>query len=407
LPYIPYFFEISQKYRNSSPITVKGNLQGDRLVANIQNFPLKQLKLSPISDYGLTDCLGGKVNLNLEIDLLTLTGRGNLVIINPSLGKFFGDDLQINLVYQNNYITLTNTTLKLGQSIYNIKGGVALKTGEIQGNLRVDKGYVQELLSALKIYDFDSILNFLQFKKDSSTHFEQVIPQSVKNINTLLSEQVNQLWENDKKIREVAIEKQASKLPQKLDIKGKFNGEFFLSGTLKAPEITFQLEGENWEWISQPSTPSIINPLGFVLEDSPVISLEKLAIKGKLKNGIFNINPMIKLNESLIQANINLTYDNNQFNLQSSTFSLNNLTLDTVSSLIAIPGDINGSIDLAGNLTGNLLKPEINGMFSLEKVVINAKLLGQSFQGNFTYNDAELELQIDKPDFIQAHVRLP
>ncbi|XHU95545.1 MAG: hypothetical protein JJP05_07445 [cyanobacterium endosymbiont of Rhopalodia gibba] len=407
LPYIPYFFEISQKYRNSSPITVKGNLQSDRLVANIQNFPLKQLKLSPISDYGLTDCLGGKVNLNLEIDSLTLTGRGKLDIINPNLGEFFGDNLQINWVYQNNYITLTNTTLKLGQSSYNIKGGVALKTGEIQGNLRVDKGYVQELLSVLKIYNFDSLLQFLQFKKDSSTHFEQVISQSVKNINTLLSEQVNQLWENDKKIRKVTIEKQASKLPQKLDIKGEFNGELSLSGTLENPEITFQFEGENWEWISQASTPSIINPLGFVLEDSPVISLEKLAIKGKLKNGMFNINPMIKLNESLIQANLNLTYDNNQFNLQSSTFSLNNLTLDTVSSLIAIPGDINGSIDIAGNLTGNLLKPEINGMFSLEKVVINARLLGQSFQGNFTYNDAELELQIDKPDFIQAHARLP
>ncbi|XLQ11255.1 MAG: translocation/assembly module TamB [cyanobacterium endosymbiont of Epithemia adnata isolate EadnSB Bon19] len=407
LPYKPHFFEISQKYENLSPITIKGNFKGDRLVANIQNFPLEELKLFPISDYGLTDCLGGKVNLDLEIDSLTLTGRGKLDIINPNLGEVVGDNLQINWVYQNDYITLTNTTLKLGQSSYNIGGEIALKTGKIQGNLRVDKGYVQELLNTLKISDFDSILRFIQFKKDSLTHFKQVIPQPVGNINTLLSEQVNQLWENDQKISKIAIEKQGSKLPRELDIQGEFNGEISLSGTLEAPKITFQFEGENWEWISQLPTSSIINPLGFVLEDSPVISLDKLAIKGNLENGIININPMIKLNESLIQANLNLTYDNNQFNLQPSTFSLNNLTLETVRSLIAIPGDINGSIDLAGNLTGSLIKPEINGIFSLEKVVINARLLRQSFQGNFTYSNAQLELKIDKPDFIQAHAHLP
>ncbi|BBA79105.1 hypothetical protein RGRSB_0531 [cyanobacterium endosymbiont of Rhopalodia gibberula] len=406
-PYIPYSFEISQKYKNSSPITVKGNRQDDRLVANIQNLPLKQLKLFPVSDYGLTDYLGGKVNLNLEIDSLTLIGRGKLNIINPNLGGVFGDNLQINWAYQNDYVTVTNTTLKLGESSYNIRGKVALKTGEIQGSLRVDKGYIQELLKVLKISNFDSILRFLKFKKDSSTHFEQVIPQPIGDIKAPISEQVNQLWENDQKIKEIAIERQASKLPQELDIKGEFNGEIFLFGTLRAPKITFQFEGESWEWISQPPTPSIINPLGFVLEDSPVISLEKLVIKGKLENGIVNINPMIKLNESLIQANINLIYNNNQFNLQPSTFSLNNLTLNTVRNLITIPGDINGSIDLAGNLTGSLIKPEINGIFSLEKVIINARLLRQSFQGNFTYSNAQLELQIDKPDFIKAHAHIP
>ncbi|WGT68023.1 translocation/assembly module TamB domain-containing protein [cyanobacterium endosymbiont of Epithemia clementina EcSB] len=407
LPYIPYSFEISQKYRNYFPITVKGNRQGDRLVANIQNFPLKQLKLSPISNYGLTDYLGGRVNLNLEIDSLTLTGRGKLDIINPNLGEVFGDKLQINWVYQNDYISFKNTTLILGKSNYIISGQVALKTGKIQGNLKVDKGYIQEILTALKISNFDSLSRFLKFKKDSSTHFKQVIPKPVGDVNALLSEQVNQLWENDQKIREIAIERQASKLPRELDIKGKFNGEISLSGTLKAPEITFQFEGESWEWTSQLPTPSIINPLGFVLEDSPVIHLEKLEIKGKIENGIVNINPMIKLKESLIKANLNLTYDNNKFDLQPSTFSLNNLTLDTIRSLITIPGDLNGSINMAGNLTGSLIKPEINGIFDLEKVVINARLLRKSFQGNFAYKNAQLELQIDKPDFIRAYARLP
>ncbi|YAI81641.1 MAG: translocation/assembly module TamB domain-containing protein [cyanobacterium endosymbiont of Rhopalodia sterrenbergii] len=407
LPYIPYSFEISQKYSNFSPILIKGNRQVNHLVANIQNFPLKQLKLSPISNYGSTDYLGGKVNLNLEVDLLTLISRGKLDIINPNLGEVSGNNLQINWVYQNDYVTLTNTTLELGKSSYNIRGEIALKTGEIKGNLKVDKGYIQELLTVLKISDFDSFLRFLQFKKDSLTHFKQVIPQPIGSINAPLAEQVNQLWENDQKIRENTVERQASKLPRELDIKGEFHGEISLSGTLKTPEITFQFEGESWEWISQPPTPSIINSLGFVLEDSPVISFEKLAIKGKLDNGIININPIIKLNGSLIQANLNLTYDNNQFHLQPSNFSLNNLTLDTVRSLIAIPGDINGSIDLAGNLTGSLIKPEIDGIFSLEKVVINARLLRQSFQGNFNYGNAQLELQIDKPNFIQAYARLP
>ena len=407
LPYILESFEISQKYRNIFPILVKGNRKGARLVAKIQNFPLKRLKLSLIDNYNLTNYLGEKVNLNLEIDTLTLTGRGRLDILNPNLGKVFGDNLQINWVYQNGNITINNTLLKVGKSSCNFMGKIALETGKIQGKLQVSKNYIQKFLTFFKIYNINSLVRFLELKTDSFSLSKQVTSKPVGDVNAPLSEQVNQLWKNDQEIIKNTIERKASQLPQELDIKGELNGEIYLSGTLKSPEITFKFEGENWEWTSQAPTPSIINPLGFVLESSPVIYLDKLVIKGKIKDGIVNIYPLIKLSDSSIEANLNLTYYNNQFDLQPSTFSINNLTLDTVRSLIVIPGDINGSITLKGSLTGSLIKPEIDGVFFLKKGVINARLLGQDFQGNFAYSNAQLELQINKPDFIQAYASLP
>lgn len=407
LPYILESFEISQTYKNTSPILVRGNYKNASLVTKIQNFPLKRLKLSLIDDYGLTNYLGEKVNINLEINPLTLTGRGKLDIINHNLGEVFGDNLQITWVYQNDRITFKKAIFQLGQSSYTLGGWIALKTGKIQGNVQVNKGCIQELIKALKIHNLDSISRFLEFKKDSFSSSKQVMSKPVGDINAPLSEQVNQLWKNDQEIRKNAIGRKTNKSPQELDIKGELNGEISVSGTLKSPEITFQFEGENWKWISKPPTPSIINPLGFVLESSPVIYIDKLVIKGKMKDGITNIYPLIELSDSLIKADLNLTYKNNQFDLQPSTFSINDLTLDTVRSLIVVPGDINGSLTLKGNLTGSLIKPEINGVFFLKKGVINARLLEQDFQGNFAYSDAQLKLQIDKPNFIQAYAHFP
>ncbi len=407
LPYVPQSFEISQREGNSSPIIAQGNRQGDRLIAKVQNLPLELLKLSPIRDYGFPNNLGGKVNLNLEIDPLTLKGRGNLDIINPNLGQIFGDNFKANWIYQDDYLALEKATLTLGNSRYNINGNLRLKTGEIQGNLQVSEGYVQDILTALQISDVESLLRVLQLKKETLAQAESVTPKPVGDVNSPLSEQINKLWKNDQTIRDITLERQAGKLPQELDIRGKFNAEIALAGTLETPKITLQFQGEDWEWTPQLSTPSIIQSLGFVMEGSQVIPIEILALTGKLEDGIIKINPMIKVNQSVIQANLNLSYQNNQFDWQPSTFSLNNLTLDTVRNLMVIPGDINGGINVEGNLTGSLTQPEITGIFSLTNPVINARLIAQNLTGNFSYQNTQFKLQIEEPDFIKVAANFP
>ncbi|HAC65147.1 MAG TPA: hypothetical protein DCF68_16865, partial [Cyanothece sp. UBA12306] len=407
LPYVPENFEIRQSKNNSSPLLVQGKLEDDRLITKVENVPLEFLKIAPISDYGLTDYLGGTINLNLQIDPLTLKGDGSINVLNPSFGKIFGESFTANWVYENEKIILQNATLNLGESLYDVVGILNLKTREIEGKLKINKGYIQDVLTAFKIFDLDSLWRIIQLKKNILADSTEVEIQPIIGSNLPLSEQVNQFWKNEQIIREIAAKRQAGDIPKELDLRGDFSAKFALSGTLQDPEMSLEFEGNRWQWTPQPSSPNIIKSLGFIMEGAQVIPIEKLAITGSLKNGIIEFNPTLKLGSSITKGNLALTYNNNQFYIKNSTFSFENLSLDTVRSLIVIPGDLNGNINLEGSLNGLLTEPEIKGKFEFSDGSIYARLIKDKFIGDFIYDDAQLKVQIKEPDYLKVSANLP
>lgn len=407
LPYIPQSFKITQSYNNSTPIIVQGNRENNILVTQVQNFPLELLTIAPVSNYGFYDYLGGKVNINAQIDTLSLKNSGTLNILNPGLGKIVANSFDAAWVYKNDKITLENTSLKLGETRYEVIGGLNLKSGEIQGKLNVDRGYIQDILTALNISDLDSLWRTLQLKKPPLGDTKELQTESVGNRNAPLSEQVNQLWNNDQKIQAIATKRQAGDIPRQLNIRGQFAAEIGLSGTLEKPEMSLNFQGNQWQWTPQRSGPAIINPLGFVIEGAQVIPIEKLAIEGSLKEGIIQFNPSLKLGSSLTQGNLSLIYQNNQFYIKDSSFSFENLSLDTVRSLIVVPGDINGNLNLQGTLKGLLTEPKIEGEFQFSDGSIYARLIQDTFKGNFIYENAQVKVQINEPTYLQVSANLP
>ena len=406
-PYSLQSFNVRQNYQTASPLIVQGNRQNDNLVAKVENFPLETLRINPLGNYGLPNYLEGKVNLDLDFNPNTSNLIGNLTIISPRFGKLIGNQLDIVLNYQNQELILEKTQLSFGESEYNIFGKVNFASGEIQSNLKVNNGNIQDILATLQVYNWESLLQLLQLEKPNFTTANQVSPNAINTTQESIAQRLNKFWEVSRIIQAKFDEVQTQDLPQELDFRGQFQAEINLVGTFEDPQVSLQFQGRNWQWTPQPSTASIIQPLGLVLEESQVIPIEQLGIKGKLEDGKINLTPTIQIGEAIVKGNLNLGYQNRQFYLDSSQFQVQNFTLDLVRNLIVIPSDVNGSINLQGVINGPLTQPRINGNFEFNEGVINARSLNQDINGQFIYVDNNLRVATTEPEFIQVSASIP
>ncbi|MEA5508878.1 translocation/assembly module TamB [Crocosphaera sp. UHCC 0190] len=406
-PYSIQSFEIRQDYNNKSPIIAQGSSQDNNLIARIENLPIERLRIMPLGDYGLPNYLGGTLNFDLTFNPSKSKAIGKLTIIDPRFGKIVGGKLQANVIYQDQQFILEETTLNIGESSYNIAGSFDVKSREIRGNANINNGYIQDILTALQISNWDSLLRLLQLKKPDFTTAEKISPNPLGDAESPLDQQLNQFWNNDRKVRQVFTETQAGDLPRELDFRGKYQAQLNLSGTLQDPKISLEFQGDKWQWTPQSSTASIVRSLGLVMESSQVIPIEKLAIQGELSDGLIKLNPSIKFGQALVNATLNLAYENTKFSLDSSEFKIQNLTLDLVRNLIVIPSDANGIINLEGTINGTLAKPNIDGQFAFNDGAINARLLNQNLSGKFNYSDDKLRVNTTYPDFIKITANIP
>ncbi len=400
-------FEIRQTYNNNSPILATIKQKNDNLVTNVESLPIDILKIAPLGNYGLTEYLGGLISIDISFNPSDLTTVGKINITSPRFGNVIADQFEASLIYKDDFIFLDNTQLSIGNSNYNIVANLDVNSGEVQGKVNIEQGNIQDLLIALQLYNWDNLLRLLQLKQPNFTTAEKIKPNGVGNSLNSIAEQLYTFWLNDQKIKELFAKTQAGDLPRELDIKGQYNAEMLLDGTIKDPQIAIQFEGNQWRWTPQPSTASIVPSLGLVMEGSQVIPIQKIAINGQLKEQKISINPSIKLGEATASGILNLSYKNARYSLDSSAFKVKNLTLDLVRNLIIIPSDINGSINIEGGVDGTLKDPIVNGVFEFNDGVINARLLNLDLKGNFNYSNDRLEVETNQPNFLNISATLP
>ncbi|MDJ0510713.1 MAG: translocation/assembly module TamB [Crocosphaera sp.] len=399
--------EISQNYNTTIPLIAKVKRNNDTLIAKVESLPIDILKIAPLGNYGLPDYLGGLLNIDISFNPLDLNTFGKITITSPRFGPVIANQFEAKLSYTDNLISLERTLLTLGESNYNIVGNLNIKSGEVKGKIDIDKGNIEDLLTALELSNWDSLLRFLQLKPTVLRNGTILTPNPIgKNINSI-AEQLYKFWINDQKIKERFVETQAGDLPRELDFKGQYNAEITLDGTLQSPQFNLQFEGKKWQWNTQPATASIVRDLGLVLEGSQVIPIETIGINGQIKDGIMNINPQVNIGEMTALGSLSLSYQDAKFYLDSSAFKVENLTLDLVRNLIIIPGNINGSINVEGTLNGTLDKPEVDAIFEFNDGIINSRAINQDLAGNMNYSDDTLTVETTKPDFIKLNATLP
>ncbi len=399
--------EIRQTYNNNTPILAKIKRENDNLVATVESLPIHILKIAPLGNYGLPEYLQGFVNLEISFNPSDSNTVGKLTIKSPRFGDVIADQFEALLTYKNNLIQLENTQLIIGNSNYNIFANLDINSGEVQGKLDIDKGNIEDLLIALQLYDWDNLLRLVRLKQPNFTTAENMQTNAAGNSLNSIAEQLYQFWINDQKIEEFFAKTQAGDLPRELDIKGQYNAEMILKGTINNPQIAIEFEGNKWTWTPQPSTASIVPSLGLIMEGSQVIPIEKIAINGQLQDRTISVNHEIKLGKATASGILNLSYNNADFSLDSSTFKVENLTLDLVRNLIIIPSDVNGVINLEGTLNGNLKAPIVDGIFEFNDGAINAQLLDIDLGGKFNYSNNKLAVATTQPEFIHVSATLP
>jgi len=404
-PYIPASFSFRHTYQTSTPIIAEGQRKGDRFLLKISQFPLAVLNFTPGKLYNIPGTLEGNVTAQLNVNVKNLTGKGTLQVQNLGVGTLVAESLKTDISYQNNFLQLNNTVLQLNNGLYRLSAGLNLKTQEVQARLNVEKGKVYELLAGLRIFDVDSFLRLLQLRPQPTAIAKQIGPVVVGNESNDLADQVNLLYQIDKRIRKLALQYQAGGIPNELKIDGLFDTEITLAGTLNNPTVNLNFQGKNWSWYPQRAFADIVPPLGLVMTDTRFVPIHQVDLQAHLANGILTLKPsFIQIKNSLFSAEGNFSSEQT-----SAIWQIENLSLDTISNFVRLPGEFAGDLNAQGSITGTFDKSQLRGEFSFVNGAINARSLEQTIAGKFNYTDARFQIITDQesPLFFYASVPYP
>ncbi|MGK7960651.1 translocation/assembly module TamB domain-containing protein [Crocosphaera sp.] len=402
-PYLPVAFELRQQAGDLAPIAVTGRLQGDELVAKIEQFPLDIFKIAPGGEFGVPGFLSGEVQTEVVINPYTLEGRGKLVIEKPSIGFVEASELTADVLYQDNIARLQNATLSLGQSLYAVQGSLNLESGDITGRLNIEEGRLQDLFIALKLSSVERLLDLLKIKPIDYQNAAAIPPQSVGEANGKIADQVNLLAVIDQKIRELADEREKGGFPTELDIRGDFSTDIVLGGTIYKPNLNIALSGKNWEWHPQASYPDVIKPLGLVIRDVSFIPINEVTLNADLSNNVLTINP------ASIQINRTRLGLEGTFSLQeiAANWQVNYLSLSTINNFIKVPLDATGALNASGIIGGSPFQPQLQGQFALVDTTFQGRSFNANLAGQFSYNGQRFQLATTDDSLVAAAVDIP
>lgn len=399
--YLPNRLIIAHTYQTENPLIASGEKIGQIFRLNIAQFPLALLNLQPGKLQQIPGVLKGNLQAQLDLDLQNQKAQGSLKLHQPSLGYLSADAIAANFDYDNNLLQLQNAILQLQQSRYALEGSLNFNTQAVRGNLQIAKGRVQDLLTALQIFDLESLRS--RFQPQPQTLAKTLAPKSVGDAQAPLDKQVNILYQIDQTIRQLAEKYEQGGVPNELRIDGLFNAKIGLEGTLADPQVNIALSGEHWSWYPQPAFANIIAPLGLVINDTRFLPIHQVALQASWKKGVLTVQPsQITIKDSHIALQGNFSQEQN-----AAIWRIDNLALDTLGIFVKLPEELSGNFNAQGSITGNLNNPQLRGEFNFTDFAVNARLLAQPIAGNFSYSDNFLQVIADNNSPLFFYAKIP
>ena len=148
-------------------ILVAGTGKNEIVTIDVQNVPLQLLKTIAIKSPDLeippqiaAQPVSGELSGDFTTNLYNLNTSGeNAVITNPILGKIKGNKLAGSFQYGEGYLALQDVEFQQGKSTYQLKGNLIQKNNDIQidGKLSVEQGQIQNILTALEIFELTDL----------------------------------------------------------------------------------------------------------------------------------------------------------------------------------------------------------------------------------------------------------
>jgi translocation and assembly module TamB len=363
---------------NRQELLVKGSAIEDFSSSNnkilnvdVQRFPISLAQQWIPKSVGIQQYkLDGTATGNLAVNLNNFQVTGNQIdIANPIFGAFQGDRLFANFQYANGKLNLNNTEIQRGKNTYLINASVdpTAKKPTFQAKLQVPKGSLEDVRNILQIFSVDDILKPLNQRTygtvaDLYPENEKIAnrPQPLYNELRRLSEL--RRWLN----RETDRQQASNAIPDVRNLQGDFSGEITIAGSPQAGlSADFNLKGERWQLDRY--------------------NLDRLQATGNWRKGKLRLQPLtvaVQNSQMSVAGNFGPSSENANVNLQ-------NFPIQWLTSLVELPVEVDGGVNLSAQISGKLTNPSVRGSLSLSNPQLNQTRL-QYAAGNFDYANGRL-----------------
>ncbi|MFE1746614.1 translocation/assembly module TamB domain-containing protein [Coleofasciculus sp. H7-2] len=363
-------------------VMAQGNREGDLLVVNVQNVPLKLLKdlaprnaLATLPPAIASQPIEGKLSGDFILNLANFNLAGNNVAIaQPVLGSIKGDSLTIgSFRYADGIATVTEGEFRQGESLYALKGSVTQTSSgpELQGSLKVAQGKIQNVLPVLQIFDLQDLARGGQPQSYASA--ADVQPQPVGLPGATLQAQLRRLSEIEAILAAQKAEREASPIPELKDLTGNFSGEINVAASPRQGiNLNFDFGGTNWKW-------------GRDDQPNRIYTADNVIVKGSFQNGVLTLLPLrIESDETLLAFTGTLGGTE-----QSGQLRLRNFPVAPLQQFANLPIDITGNLNGTATLAGSINNPQAIGELTLTDGTLNQTAV-QAARGSFRYTNARL-----------------
>ena len=347
----------------------KGRGNGDRLVADLQNFPLAILNLSPAAAYGLGR-VTGKVNGNFNINIANLAQPdvvGEVAIANPAIDYIRADSFTGRFRYVQGVGVLDAGELRQGNSRYLLSGSFSPGADpQLRGKITADSGRVEDILTALQIFDLTDLGRGIGSPSFASAI--DLFPTSVKTDNLSLLNQLRRYSEiTALRDRQIAQRQGQTFLPDLSELKGAFTGDINIAfSPKKGATLGFDLKGQDWQWGQY--------------------QVNQVVASGGLENGILTLLPLrFQAGDSFL--NFSGTLGGEQ---QSGQLLAQNIPVAALRDLFKLPVAIDGKLNANVSVAGSVGNPQATGELVLADATVNNQVV-PPLRSLFGYANARLD----------------
>lgn len=356
-------------------IFASGQSQGDILTLNVNQFPLQLLKIPlPVNRYLGSGKIAGTFDGNLQINQKTFaTASGNIAIKNPEIGRLKGDNLLANFSYNDDNFVINQGEFTKGESSYLVAGRVnnLTKEPQIQGKLNIKQGKVQDVLTALQIYELEDIQR--NFEEPNYGKANQLETIAIGLPNQSLSTQLRRFSEIK---RLLTLQKQqrreATIFPELADLQGTFNA-FVSVETNENKELAtqFNIQGQNFSWGPE--------------EDPNRYNAKQVIAQGAFENGILRLTPLrIESTNRLFSFSGSIGGDEQFGNLQ-----VNNFPIEVINNFVNLPIGLTGNLNAKAAIAGSIANPLAKGELTISDGTLNQQGV-ESAAASFSYINGSL-----------------
>jgi translocation and assembly module TamB len=327
-----------------------GKGQGDRLLADLQNFPLAALNFSPATAYGLGS-IAGRLNGQFDVNLANLanpTVLGTVAIAQPAIGYINADQLTGSFRYVNGVAVLNQGELIRANSRYQLTGSFNTAATQFQGQVTTDQGRIEDIFTAFQWFDVSDFSRGVRPPTYATAADVQAV--GVGRPGDRFINQLRRFSEVVALRRQLAAARRnASPIPDLELLQGGFTGNVKVGFSPQDGfALDFGVEGADWTWDNY--------------------TINQIAAGGSFKNGVLTLLPSrLQSDDSKVtfQGQIGADQQNN------GQLVAENIPAAAVSKFFNTPVPVAGNLNLNVGLSGTLGNPTVSGELTLLNGKVN------------------------------------